>query len=145
MDGWMDGWMDERTDGRSDQQLIKNWMTYIILHKYIFIPVGFATPPPPHLRQCIAVFAVSEGGCCSISHDFFVLTNISFSYIFAKESSVHSCVHLSFYLSICLSILLIYPLVRLIRRSIHQYWQNSEGMGVAPLFLSENFTQKCHF
>ena len=30
------------------------------LSKFHDVPVGFVAPPPPHLRQCIAIFAVTE-------------------------------------------------------------------------------------
>ena len=39
------------------------------LSKLYDVPVGFVPPPHPILRLCIALFAVAEGGCCSISDD----------------------------------------------------------------------------
>ena len=31
------------------------------LSKSYDVPLDFVTPPPPHLRQCITLFAVAEG------------------------------------------------------------------------------------
>ena len=48
-------WFSETYVGRTASYFVE-----IIWCKLYDVPVGFVTPPP-HLRQCIAMFAVAEG------------------------------------------------------------------------------------